>query len=249
MPNRIIKETIRTSKKVNQISDFDFRLWVYLITYVDDYGRGSADTELLRSFLFPRRKDVTEARIEKALASLSAAEMLTIYMAGGERYLCFPNWEQHQTIRNKKSKFPEPESICNQLNSNDSKCSRNPIQSNPNPNTNNNADRVGELVPFPSQIEDEFEQLWELYPRKEGKKKALACYQKARKNGTTFEQVKAGIMNYCEYIRREQTELQYIAYGSTWFNGERWNDEYQSNREPTLKDYAKTADFSAWGVK
>lgn len=111
------------------------------------------------------------------------------------------------------------------------------------------ADQVGESDARPAQIKHEFEELWQLYPRKEGKKDALRYYQRARKNGTTFEQVKAGILNYCEYIRREQTELQYIAYGSTWFNGERWNDEYQSKREPTLKDYAKTADFSAWGVK
>ncbi|MBQ7825187.1 MAG: hypothetical protein IJ337_02390 [Clostridia bacterium] len=48
MPNRVIKESIRTSKGVNSLSAFQFRLWVYLITYVDDYGRGSADPELLK---------------------------------------------------------------------------------------------------------------------------------------------------------------------------------------------------------
>ena len=73
-------------------------------------------------------------KIEKALIALSEAEMLTLYIAGGERYLCFPNWANHQNIRNKKSKFPEPEINCNQLQSNDSKCPRNPIQSESNPN-------------------------------------------------------------------------------------------------------------------
>ena len=47
MGNRMIKETIRTSRSVNNMTDFQFRVWVYLITYVDDYGRGSADSELL----------------------------------------------------------------------------------------------------------------------------------------------------------------------------------------------------------
>lgn len=138
MPNRIIKDSIRTSKKVNQISDFDFRLWVYLITYVDDYGRGSADVEILNSFLFPRKKGVTETQIKKSLTNLAEAGMLTLYYSGDEEYLCFPNWDQHQTIRNKKSKFPEPENICNQMFSSESKCLRNPIQSNPNPNPNTN---------------------------------------------------------------------------------------------------------------
>ena len=35
---RVIKESIRTSKKVNALSDFEFRLWIYLITYADDFG-------------------------------------------------------------------------------------------------------------------------------------------------------------------------------------------------------------------
>ena len=32
MGNRIIKETIRTSKSINALNDFQFRLWVYLLT-------------------------------------------------------------------------------------------------------------------------------------------------------------------------------------------------------------------------
>ncbi len=57
MPNRIIKDSIRTSKSINAMSDFQFRLWAYLITYVDDYGRGSADPELLKGFVFPRNPE------------------------------------------------------------------------------------------------------------------------------------------------------------------------------------------------
>ena len=108
MPNRIIKETIRTSRDVNNLTDFQFRTWVYLITYVDDYGRGSADPELLKGFLFPRRKGVTEQQISKALADLANMGMITLYQTDGEPFLCFPNWDKHQRIRTKVSKFPAP---------------------------------------------------------------------------------------------------------------------------------------------
>lgn len=111
------------------------------------------------------------------------------------------------------------------------------------------ADQVGEEEARPAQIEAEFEELWKLYPRKDGKKDALRYYQRARKKGTTFEQVRAGILNYCEYIRKEGKDLKYVAYGSTWFNGERWNDEYVSTKQPTTLDIAKTMDLSDWGVK
>ncbi len=104
----MIKESIRTSKSVNSLTDFQFRTWVYLITYVDDYGRGSADPELLKGLVFTRRKGVTEAQIEKALADLANTGMITLYKVGGESFFCFPNWHCHQRIQTKKSKFPAP---------------------------------------------------------------------------------------------------------------------------------------------
>lgn len=141
MPNRIIKDSIRTSKNVNNMTDFQFRLWVYLITYVDDYGRGSADAELLKGFVFPRRKSVTESTIEKALADLANSGLIFLYEVGGEPYFCFPNWSDHQRIQTKKSKYPAPEngiSRCSTVSHGESP-SESEYESNPNPNTRENA--------------------------------------------------------------------------------------------------------------
>nr|DAG17582.1 MAG TPA: replisome organizer [Caudoviricetes sp.] len=135
MPNRLIKETIRTSKKINSLSDFEFRTWAYLVTYVDDYGRGSADPEILKGFVFPRRKEVREQDIQKALAALERTGSILLYEVAGEPYFCFPNWSEHQRIQTKKSKYPAPS---------DSDISRwvtvghgeSPPESNPNPESN-----------------------------------------------------------------------------------------------------------------
>lgn len=108
MPNRMLKDTIRTSRSVNALSDFQFRVWAYLITYVDDYGRGSADPELLKGLVFPRRKGITEAQIQSALGNLANTGMINLYEIDGEPYFYFPNWAKHQRIQTKKSKFPEP---------------------------------------------------------------------------------------------------------------------------------------------
>ena len=153
MPNRIIKESIRTSKSITALSDFQFRLWTYLLTYVDDYGRGSADPELLKGFVFPRRKGVTEGTIQKTLAELATIGSVILYEVDGEPYLCFPNWSEHQSVRNKVSKFPAPNdallasaSNCKQLKSTASSCNQLlanvPViqsESNPNPNTEESA--------------------------------------------------------------------------------------------------------------
>lgn len=108
MGNRMIKESIRTSKSVNELSDFEFRAWVYLITYVDDYGRGSADPELLKGLVFTRRKGITEETICKTLSSLATKGMINLYDVGGESFFCFPNWGDHQRVQQKRSRFPEP---------------------------------------------------------------------------------------------------------------------------------------------
>lgn len=108
MGNRMLKESIRSSRSINALSDFQFRVWAYLITYVDDYGRGSADPELLKGMVFPRMKRISEHAIEDALVSLARAGCIHLYEVDGESYLCFPNWGQHQRIQSRKSKFPEP---------------------------------------------------------------------------------------------------------------------------------------------
>lgn len=123
MPNRLIKETIQTSRTVNSLTNFEFRVFVYLITYADDFGRGSADPELLRGKVFTRLKGITETQIGDALHSLETEGMLDLYEVDGERYFQFRNWRKHQIPRAKISKFPAPcmqmSADCMQMNAND----------------------------------------------------------------------------------------------------------------------------------
>lgn len=82
---------------------------------------------------------------------------------------------------------------------------------------------------------EEFEKLWELYPNKQGKSKALEYYKKSRlKKNVTFEIVKDGIERYNKWIIAE-AQQGFIKHGSTWFNGECWNDVYISNKKAAPK--------------
>jgi len=104
----MIKETIRTDLQINRLTDFQFRLWTYLLTYVDDYGRGSADPDLVKGFCFPRRKDVTTKSISAGFKELQNEGLVKIYRVGEEMYFYFPTWEKHQRIQAKRSLYPEP---------------------------------------------------------------------------------------------------------------------------------------------
>ena len=120
------------------MTDFQFRVWTYLLTYVDDYGRGSADPELLKGLVFPRQRRLTESAIEDALVSLARIGSIVLYEVDGESYLCFPNWSDHQRIQTKRSKFPQPPEGNNGVQNSTVNHGEPPPESNPNPNPNPN---------------------------------------------------------------------------------------------------------------
>lgn len=139
MPNRLIKDSIHTSEAVNAMSDFQFRVWVNLITYVDDFGRGDARPAVIKGTCFPLRDRLTNKDIEAALNALADTGCIDLYEVDGKSYLYFPNWESHQRIRQKVSKFPPPPTSGGRLPQHAADCGEmrpesNPIRiQNPNP--------------------------------------------------------------------------------------------------------------------
>ena len=85
----------------------------------------------------------------------------------------------------------------------------------------------------PKQLKAEFEQLWSIYPKKQGKDKAYGYYCKARKNGTTYEDVLTGINNYKAFITIMETDMQFVKMGSTFFSQKAWQDEYPIVKKST----------------
>lgn len=82
------------------------------------------------------------------------------------------------------------------------------------------------------EIYTEFDNLWILYPRKQGKDKAFGYYEKARKNGTSYEEVESGIKAYIQYINDNEVEPQYIKQGSTFFSQKAWQDDWSIRKRP-----------------
>ena len=111
MPNRIIKDTIRTSESVAEMTDFEFRLWIGLIVSADDAGRGDARPAIIKGSVFPLRDRVTVKDISAALHGLAAKGCVSLYEVDGKPYFWFPTWKDHQRIRDCKPKYPEPPAI------------------------------------------------------------------------------------------------------------------------------------------
>ena len=161
MPNRIIKESITTSEKLASLSDFEFRLWIGLITQADDAGRGDARPAVIKGRVFPFRERLTVKDVGSSLRALADKGCVTLYEIGGRPYFYFPNWSKHQRVRDCKPKYPEPteDSLrqvaadCGEARQSAAIIQSNTIQSesesNPNPTPNPYADtRDGERPDF-----------------------------------------------------------------------------------------------------
>lgn len=141
MPNRILKESIRISDSIDRLSWFEEVLFYRLIVSCDDYGRYDGRPAIIKNMLFPLKENLTLQTVTKAINNLASAELVVLYEFEGKPYLYLPGWNEHQAVRAKKSKFPAPEDgvitheiICKHMQADESKCLRNPIQSNTNPN-------------------------------------------------------------------------------------------------------------------
>lgn len=113
-------------------------------------------------------------------------------------------------------------------------------------NTNNNSiasESNSAQKSSSKEIENDFEEVWKIYPKKQGKEAAKKAYIKARKAGVSKLDIVTGLLRYKDFIKANRTEDRYIKHGSTWFNQKCWEDDYSiadkasSNPAPTADDY------------
>jgi hypothetical protein len=114
MPNRYIRESAIESEAINSLS-WEAEVFLRrLFNRVDDFGRHSASTQLLRAALFPLQLDrVSEKKTEAILSELESVGLLATYQVDGKKYLQLAKWEQG---RAKTSRHPSPSSeVCKRL--------------------------------------------------------------------------------------------------------------------------------------
>lgn len=109
-------------------------------------------------------------------------------------------------------------------------------------------DSIGKSNITPSQARAEFEKLWEIYPKKRGKKRAYSCYESARiRQGVEFDVIKNGMEAYIKWFNRQNKDIQFMKDGDTFFSQWSWQDDWSvSNR--TDSKFAQEADDILDGI-
>lgn len=103
---------------------------------------------------------------------------------------------------------------------------------------NNNIKSISDNLDKPD-YEQEFNFLWNLYPKgkKQGKQLALRSYKRWRKShkSNTFKQAKIQLKKYLKYIKVQHVQVQFIKAAKTWFGN--IDDEYDISAPPVNQSY------------
>lgn len=210
-----------------------FRVFMHLLltaSYEDNEFRGceiKAGQAVTGLHRLSEDLGISVQSVRTALNHLKSTNEITIKSTNRFSVITIENWEKYQCCDDDGN------------NQNNTQANKQPTN---NQQTTNNTQEGKEIKNNISSkfLEEEFETLWRMYPRKSGKKKSHDAYIRARKGGTTYEEVEAGILAYKDYIKAKGIEQQYIKMGSTYFNGKCWEDSYEETENVTSQTWTMT---------
>lgn len=180
------------------------------------------------------RRNINTVRL--ALKTFEQFDMIEI----SNGVVTIPKWEKHQSLdaleksreatKNRVSRWRERQKLITSNVTDNVTCNvtddvtvtdgnGDRIDKNKKENKNNNISSNAEA----------FERIWKQYPRKQGRKEALAAFERAVKHGAKIEDIEKGVLQYKEYVEKCGIDMKYVKQGSTYFRNESWNDDYSEN--------------------
>lgn len=224
MPNRIIKESICVSESIDSLNWFEEVLFYRLIVNCDDFGRFDGRVPVVKNRLFPLKDNVTAKAVEGGINKLASIGLVRMYECDGKPYLYLPTWNDHQSVRAKRSKYPAPddsvnthEIICKQVQANVPVIQSESESYSISESNSKNAQKLRE---------EDFEKFWNEYPRKEGKKKAKDAFMKT---AVPLETMLSALREHKKSAQWMKNKGEFIPYATTWLNGCRWEDQLTQN--------------------
>ena len=103
---RFVDKGTCLDKKINSFSVESELGFILLLTHTDCEGRVFGDPEIVRSFIFPRRSQITVAMVEGFIKEWHDAGMIVWYEAEDDKYIQFINFEKHQIGLRKDREIP-----------------------------------------------------------------------------------------------------------------------------------------------
>ena len=160
------------------------------------------------------RLGISERSVRTALTHLKSTNEITIKTTNKFSIVTIENWEKYQCDdyeSDQQNDHQKDQQVTNNRPTSDQQV------------TTSKKERKKERKNI---YTSEFEEVWDLYPKKHGKQDAKRHYINARKDGVTREEIESGIEAYKAYINATGTEDRYIKAGSSFFCQRAWENDW-----------------------
>ena len=207
--------------KMLQLSDYEYRIWTYLLAYASDVNSLSGQLQItfkLLSLHFHQRFNL----FSRAIETFQRVGLITI---DDEGYIAITNWTKRQfksdNAYERVKKFREVTAKRNVSN---------PVsETAPDKDTDNTP-----IVPKGTAYSDGFLAFWKAYPNRKGKDAAWRAWKKC--NGS-----RPDILHLLEIVETQKKSEQwkkdggqFIPHPATWLNQGRWADETETPKQKGL---------------
>jgi len=230
---RNIKPDFWTDEKLVELETWERLLFIGLWNFADDEGYMPYSPKRIKMQIFPG----DSLEVSRGIQSLISIGAVELFDSEYGQVLHISKWSKHQKVSNpSKSKYSSVE-----LTPLDGKPrkqaefaleipedSMTSTEDSREVHTERERGREVERNKDLSSKQDEFDQWYSRYPKKEAKEAARKAFAKARK-AATLQELLDGIDRYAASVAGKQRE--YIALPATWLNAGRWQDEVAA---PTL---------------
>lgn len=221
MPNRIIKESICDSERINKLTPLEEVTFYRLLVNADDYGCFDAREAVVKSRLFPLKENMKLSEVKKILDRLSQVGLIVLYSKDGKPYLCVNKWGEHQRLRVSRHKYPTPdEADCGSLPQVAASCGKKSLESESESEIESESESEKRKA-----HDGRFERFWTAYPRKVNKVGAKKAFDKVRPDDELLNRIIAAIEKQKHSEQWTKDGGQFIPHPQTWLNGHRWEDE------------------------
>lgn len=203
---RSIKPEILEDERSAALSDPAWRLWVSMWLLADDHGRLRGSGDWLKAMVFwsPLHSGVL---VDDLLEELSSANVIVRYVVNGQRYIEIKNWTKHQKVDHpSKPRIPGSDQgtiLVSRYTVRESSETLAPdLRSGP-PTSDQDHRPPDSDSPSAHGVDEpafDFDAVYAIYPRKEGKKKGLQRCRSQIKTRLKYDALLTAVKNYSEHV-------------------------------------------------
>ena len=221
MPQRLLREGILSSDRIEQLDAPAEVFYRRLMSKVDDFGLFDARPAILRSSLYPLRVDrVREADIARWIAACEKAGVIALYQHAGKPYMQMldTGWQTRS-----EPKYPLPPwGKGEPPQATDNSCEQ--------PGTVEQVDVFvfGDVVDKKTSAPDGaalFDEFWKAYPKKRSRDDAAKAFAKRKPDRALLDRMLSAIAAQLKTEGWQKDKGQFIPYPATWLNDGSFLDE------------------------